>query len=231
MLEIMASPEWVRWVSLALVALSAAVLVPGTIRGWGATALAFGLLCAGLAVLASSHYLLFTWASDSYLALPGLLLGLPLIYLGSFGLLARRQPRRPLGAVLVLTSGLLLLLVIDDQQLWPATFYRLQGALMGYPDLVLRGGEDLGQSLPPAGTRLIFKPAQQTLSCGLLSDPEPSYASLSYRLIVGTTTGGRQCSRPSMPPCHPCMGWLHSGRRRRLANSPPTWGSRCSPWQ
>ncbi|MGE8504972.1 MAG: hypothetical protein ACN6P1_22370 [Pseudomonas sp.] len=182
MLEMMASPDWVRWVSLALVVLSAAVLVPGTIRGWGATALAFGLSCAALAVLASSHYLLFTWASQKSLALPGLLLGLPLIYLGSVGLLARRQPRRPLGAVLVLTSALLLLLVLDSQQLWPATFYRLQGALMGYPDLVLHGGEDLGESLPPAGTRLVFKPADQTLSCGLLNKPEPSYASLSYRV-------------------------------------------------
>ena len=182
MLEMMASPDWVRWVSLALVVLSAAVLVPGTIRGWGATALSFGLLCAVLAVLASSHYLLFTWASQKSLALPGLLLGLPLIYLGSVGLLARRQPRRPLGAVLMLTSALLLLLVLDSQQLWPATFYRLQGALMGYPDLVLHGGEDLGESLPPAGTRLIFKPADQTLSCGLLHNPEPSYASLSYRV-------------------------------------------------
>ena len=182
MLEMMASPDWVRWVSLALVVLSAVVLVPGTIRGWGATALALGLSCAVLAVLASSHYLLFTWASQKSLALPGLLLGLPLIYLGSVGLLARRQPRRPLGAVLVLTSALLLLLVIDSQQLWPATFYRLQGALMGYPDLVLHGGEDLGESLPPAGTRLIFKPADQTLSCGLLNNPEPSYASLSYRV-------------------------------------------------
>jgi hypothetical protein len=182
MLEMMASPDWVRWVSLALVVLSAAVLVPGTIRGWGAAALALGLSCAVLAVLASSHYLLFTWASQKSLALPGLLLGLPLIYLGSVGLLARRQPRRPLGAVLVLTSALLLLLVLDSQQLWPATFYRLQGALMGHPDLVLHGGEDLGESLPPAGTRLIFKPADQTLSCGLLHNPEPSHASLSYRV-------------------------------------------------
>lgn len=182
MLEMMASPDWVRWVSLALVVLSAAVLVPGTIRGWGTTALAFGLLCAVLAVLASSHYLLFIWASKSSLALPGLLLGLPLIYLGSVALLTRRQPRRPLGAVLVLASGLLLLLVSDGQQLWSAAFHRLQGALLGYPDLVLHNGEDLGQYLPPAGTRLIFKPADQTLSCGLLNNPEPSYASLSYRV-------------------------------------------------
>jgi hypothetical protein len=182
MLEMMASPDWVRWVSLALVVLSAAVLVPGTIRGWGATALAFGLLCAVLAVLASSHYLLFNWASESSLALPGLLLGLPLIYLGSIALLTRRQPRRPLGAALVLASGLLLLLAIDGQQLWSASFYRLQGALLGYPDLVLHSGDDLGEYLPPAGTRLIFKPADQTLSCGLVSAPEPSYASLSYRL-------------------------------------------------
>ncbi|WP_134676565.1 hypothetical protein [Ectopseudomonas khazarica] len=179
MLEMMASPGWVRWVSLALVALSAAVLVPSTIRGWGATALAFGLFCAVLAVLASSHYLLFNWASESSLALPGLLLGLPLIYLGSVALLTHR---RPLGALLVLASGLLVLLVSDGQQLWSATFYRLQGALMGYPDLVLHGGEDLGEYLPPAGTRLLFKPADQTLSCGVLSEPEPSYASLSYRV-------------------------------------------------
>jgi hypothetical protein len=182
MLEMMASPDWVRWVSLALVVLSAAVLVPSTIRGWGPTALAFGLLCAVLAVLASSHYLLFNWASESSLALPGLLLGLPLIYLGSVALLTRRQSRRPLGAVLVLASGLLLLLVSDGQQLWSATFYRLQGALLGYPDLVLHSGEDLGEYLPPAGTRLIFKPADQALSCGVLSEPEPSYASLSYRV-------------------------------------------------
>ncbi|WP_233787503.1 hypothetical protein [Pseudomonas yangonensis] len=182
MLEMMASPDWVRWVSLALVVSSAAVLVPGIIRGWAATALAFGLLCAVLAVLASSHYLLFNWASQWSLALPGLLLGLPLIYLGSIGLLARRQPRRPLGATLVLAGGVFLLFASDSQQLWPATFYRLQGALLDYPELVLHSGEDLGEYLPPAGTRLIFKPADQTLSCGLSSDPEPSYASLSYRL-------------------------------------------------
>lgn len=192
MLEMMASPDWVRWVSLALVVLSAAVLVPGTIRGWGATALAFGLLCAVLAVLASSHYLLFNWASESSLALPGLLLGLPLIYLGSIALLTRRQPRRPLGAALVLASGLLLLLAIDGQQLWSASFYRLQGALLGYPDLVLHSGDDLGEYLPPAGTRLIFKPADQTLSCGVVSAPEPSYASLSYRLDCRNYYGGRR---------------------------------------
>src|SRR5690606_26515341 len=106
------------------------------------------------------------WASDAFLALPGLVLGLPLIYVGSLGVLTSPERRPPFGAAILLAGGLALLLLNDAQQLWSATFHRLKGTLMGYPDLVLYTGEDLGQHIPAPGTRVIFEPAKSALSCG-----------------------------------------------------------------
>ena len=198
MLETLASPDSVLWISLALVAAGAAALLLRCIRAGETIAAVFSLLCGVLAVLCSSHYLLFIWASDMYRSLPGLLLGLPLIYASSIALLAPRQSKRPLGAAFVLAAGLALLLLVDSQQLWPATFYRLQASIMGYPDLVLHTGEDLGRHVPVPGTRVIFQPTGQELSCGLVNEPEPRHAAaLPFSVDCLTYYWGRAMVSPS----------------------------------
>ncbi|MGE8498586.1 MAG: hypothetical protein ACN6O6_13845 [Pseudomonas sp.] len=218
MLEIMASPDYVLLITVALVAAGTSVLVLNARRGWGAIAAAFGLLCGVLAVLCSSHYLLFVWASDSFLAFPGLVLGLPLIYAGSLGLLAPRQRKRPLGAVALLSGGLTLLVLVDAQQLWPATFYRLHAAAMGYPDLVLHEGDDLGQHVPALGTRVIFKPSGPGLSCGLLADPDAVPPALSFRVDCQHYRWGQAMVAPAheafsaLPALHGLAGLWEEGR-------------------
>lgn len=201
MLEMMASPDSVLWVSLLLVAMGAVALLLRCLRAGQTIAAAFGLLCGVLAVLCSSHYLLFIWASDMLRSLPGLLLGLPLIYASSVALLARRHSKRPLGAVFALAAGLALLLLLDSQQLWPATFYRLQASIMGYPDLVLHSGEDLGSHVPAAGTRVIFEPVGQELSCGLVTEPEPLHTALPLRVDCLNYYWGRAM----VPPRHAAL--------------------------
>lgn len=180
MLALLAAPDSVFWVSLALLAAGYVLWFLGRCCSWGATAMAAALACGVLAILASSHYLLFIWAPQLSAGLPGLLLGLPLVYGASLGLLTLQGKRYRLSALLVLASVCAALMLWDGQRLWPAILYDLKGTVLGYPPLVLHTPEDLGEYVPPAGTQLIFKPTGNELSCGLFADPEPSRPALSY---------------------------------------------------
>lgn len=180
MLALLAAPASVLWVSLALLAVGYVFWFLVRCCSWGAIAMAVALACGVLAVLASSHYLLFIWAPELSAGLPGLLLGLPLVYGASLGLLSLQGKRSRLSASLVLASVCAALMLWDGQRLWPAIFYDLKGTVLGYPPLVLHTPEDLGEYVPPAGTRLIFKPTGNELSCGLFANPEPSRPALSY---------------------------------------------------
>ncbi|PAU75527.1 hypothetical protein [Halomonas salipaludis] len=142
--------------------------------------MAAALACGVLAILASSHYLLFIWAPELSAGLPGLLLGLPLIYGASLELLTLQRKRPRLIASLVLVGVCAGLMLLDGQRLWPAIYYDLKGTMLDYPPLVLHTPEDLGEYVPPAGTRLIFKPTGNELSCGLFANPEPLGPALSY---------------------------------------------------
>ncbi|WP_165677899.1 hypothetical protein [Metapseudomonas otitidis] len=170
MLEVMASPVSVVWVSLALVGLGVVMLLSQLFTGEQARASAICLICGVLAVLCSGYYLVFVWASHALRALPGLVLGIPLIYVGSVGVLRSRT--RPAAAAGLLAGALAILLLFDAQRLWPAMFYRVYAVVMGHPDLVLHNGDDLKDHVPQPGTRLIFHPTEQQLSCGLLANPD-----------------------------------------------------------
>ncbi|WP_234260045.1 hypothetical protein [Halomonas sp. MCCC 1A11062] len=182
MLALLAAPDSVLRLSLALLAAGYVFWLLGRCCSWGAIAMAAALACGVLAILASSHYLLFLWAPPLSAGLPGLLLGLPLVYGSSLGLLALQGTGSRLSASLVLASVCAGLLLWDGQRLWPAIFYDLKGTALGYPPLVLHTPEDIGEYVPPAGTRLIFKPTGNKLSCGLFANPEPSRPALSYSI-------------------------------------------------
>ncbi|MCE8033308.1 hypothetical protein EKK97_04635 [Billgrantia tianxiuensis] len=181
MLALLAAPDSVLWVSLALLAAGYVCWLLGRYCSWGAISMAAALACGVLAILASSHYLLFIWAPELSAGLPGLLLGLPLVYGASLGLLTLQGKRSRLRASLVLASVCATLMLWDGQRLWPAIYFDLKGTVLGYPPLVLHTSEDLGEYVPPAGTRLIFKPTGNELSCGLFANSEPSRPALSYR--------------------------------------------------
>jgi hypothetical protein len=188
MLELLGSPAWVLKASLLLLALGYIALGFRTIARqgagqgiWMSFAAAIELGCGVLALLSCSHYLLFVWAADMHLALPGLLLGLPLLYSGRQGLFAYGKTRQ-LPVFLLLGSMLTALLLWDSQRLWPATFLRLHAAVMGYPDLVLRSGEDMQDFVPPRGARVIFQPDDWNIFCGVLGGSERRRPFLPFRI-------------------------------------------------
>lgn len=180
MLALLAAPDSVLWVSLVLLAVGYVFWFLGRCCSWGAIAMAAALACGVLAILASSHYLLFIWAPELSAGLPGLLLGLPLVYGASLGLLTLHGKRSRLSALLVLMSVCSALMLWDGQRLWPAIFHGLKATVLDYPPLVLHTPEDLGEYVPPAGTQLIFKPTGNELSCGLFANPEPLGPALPY---------------------------------------------------
>lgn len=144
---------------------------------------ALELVCGVLVLLFSSHYLLFVWGSQLGPALPGLLLGLPLVYSGGHGLLGSvRSGERPLLPAMLLGVALVLLLIGDEQRIWTASLYRLQAVAMGHPDLLLEEADDLGGFVPPPGTRVIFQPNKYHIACGLLANPQAPRPQLPYSI-------------------------------------------------
>ena len=196
MLAALASPGSLRWVSFTLLAMGYMFWLVGRRYSWGAIAMAAALACGVLTILISSHYLLFVWTSQLSEALYGLLPALPLVYGASLGLFTLKGRDSRLSASLLLASVCAALMLWDGQRLWPAIFYELKGAALGYPPAVLHTPEDLDDHMPPAGTRLIFKTTGAEVSCGLFADSEPTRPMLPYRTSCRDYYWGRAMASP-----------------------------------